>query len=151
LGSAAFLIAAYHTRASDFGPWARFVTPIASLFGWIGVYSYTIYLWHVTAMRILEREFSGRLLSRMGNGPGAYIISIVVVSSGAILAGVVTARIIEWPVLKLRDHYFPSRARTLPAIPSEERYPDPTTSRDIFAEPPVHSEPDALISGAKAG
>jgi peptidoglycan/LPS O-acetylase OafA/YrhL len=136
VGSAAFLLAAFHTHASDFGAWARFVNPGARLLGWIGIYSYTIYLWHVTTIRILEREFTERLISTMGNGPGTYIASIFVVCSGAILAGVVTARIIEWPVLRLRDRLFPSRTRMLSATVPAERSPVPTTTEIIFDEPP---------------
>jgi peptidoglycan/LPS O-acetylase OafA/YrhL len=146
-GSAALLIATYHTRASDFGTWARFVCPIATFFGWIGIYSYTIYLWHVTAMRILEREFTGRLLSRVANGPGTYMVSILVVSAGAIVAGVVSARIIEWPVLRLRDRLFPSRGRVLPAELPAERHASSTPSTIVFAQPPVHP---LAVAGMKA-
>jgi peptidoglycan/LPS O-acetylase OafA/YrhL len=140
-GSAAFILAAYHTRAADFGTWARFVSPIAAVFGWVGVYSYTIYLWHVTAIRILEREFAGRLISSIGNGAGTYIASIVVVSSGAVLAGVVAAKVVELPLLRLRDRFFPSRARVLPITLSAERSADSTPTKVTFTQPPVHSLP----------
>jgi peptidoglycan/LPS O-acetylase OafA/YrhL len=140
-GSAAFLLAAYHTRATDFGAWARFVSPIAWMFGWIGLYSYTIYLWHVTAIRILEREFAARLLSTMGNGVGTYVVSVVVVSSGAILAGVVTSKVTELPILRLRDRFFPSRSRMLPAMVPTQRCADATAPKITFAQPAAHPLP----------
>jgi peptidoglycan/LPS O-acetylase OafA/YrhL len=116
LGSAAFLTAAYHTHAVDFGRWGRFVSPVASLVGWVGVYSYGIYLWHVTAMGILEREIGGRTLSWAGGASSSvWLVSAVAVCVGAILAGVVASKVVEWPVLRLRDRFFPSRSGTMPA------------------------------------
>lgn len=116
LGSAAFLVAAYHTHAVDFGRWGRFVSPIASLVGWVGVYSYGIYLWHVTAMGILEREIGGRMLAWAGGASSVvWLVSAAAVSVGAILSGVIASKVVEWPVLRLRDRFFPSRSGTMPA------------------------------------
>ena len=56
LGSAAFLVAAYQTHAGDFGRARPIFGPLVSLVAWVGVYSYAVYIWHVTAIGILERE-----------------------------------------------------------------------------------------------
>jgi peptidoglycan/LPS O-acetylase OafA/YrhL len=110
LGSAAFLLAACQTHAADFGRAARYVSPLAASVAWIGLYSYTIYLWHVTAMGILGREIGTRLLSWQG-GPSAltWLVSAAALCAGAVLAGVLASKIVEWPVLRLRDRWFPSR------------------------------------------
>lgn len=122
LGSAMFLLAAYHTHATDFGRWRNYVSPAARFVAWIGVYSYAIYLWHVTAMGILSREFGGRLLDWSG-GPSqmVWLISMLVVCTGAVLAGVAASKLVEWPVLRLRDRFFPSRSGPLPAVPAPVR------------------------------
>jgi len=115
LGSGAFLFAAYHTHATDFGRWKDFVSPVASAVAWIGVYSYAIYLWHVTAMGILGRVFGGRVLAELGTmSPVGWLVAMLGVCAGAVLAGVATSKVVEWPVLRLRDKLFPSRTQPLP-------------------------------------
>lgn len=111
LGSAAFLLAACHTQAPDFGRWARYMSPIAALVAWIGVYSYAIYLWHVTALGILEREIGSRLFVWFGGVSSfSWLVSAALVCIGAVLAGVVASKVVEWPVLRFRDRLFPSRS-----------------------------------------
>ena len=111
LGAAAFLIAAYHTRAADCGRAARFVSPAASLLGGIGIYSYAIYLWHITALGILEREFGHRWFVVAGEtSQWGWMVSALVGSAGAIAVGVAAGRLVEWPVLRFRDRFFPSRS-----------------------------------------
>ena len=117
LGSAAFLVAAYHTHAAHFrGSWGRFAAAVAGLLGWVGVYSYAIYLWHVTAMGILEREVGGRLVAA-GDVPSglSWFVAAGMVCTGAVLIGVAASKLVEWPVIRLRDRWFPSRSGTLPA------------------------------------
>jgi peptidoglycan/LPS O-acetylase OafA/YrhL len=110
LGSAAFLLAAFHTHAADFGRPARHVSRVAAVLGWIGVYSYTIYLWHVTAMGILEREIGARVLAWAGGASSiSWLVGAAAACIGAVLVGVAASKLVEWPVLRLRDRWFPSR------------------------------------------
>jgi peptidoglycan/LPS O-acetylase OafA/YrhL len=116
LGSAAFLLATYHTHKSDFAQCARYVSLLASLVAWIGFYSYSIYIWHMTAIGFVEREFCGRVLAWMGSQtPLGWLVGMLVTCMGTILAGVVAGKVVEWPVLRLRDRLFPSRSGALPA------------------------------------
>ena len=117
LGSAAFLVAAYQTHEEDFGRWKQFAIPIISLVAWIGVYSYAIYLWHVTTIGILEREAAGRLAMWIEQStPLWWLLSAALVCGGAILSGVVAAKVVEWPVLRFRDRFFPTRSAALPVV-----------------------------------
>jgi peptidoglycan/LPS O-acetylase OafA/YrhL len=116
LGGAAFLLAAYHTHSSDLGRLKGWVTPAAKVLGWVGFYSYAIYLWHVTAMGIAGRELAGRVLAwNGGNSQLVWVIGMLASCAAAVLAGVITGKLVEWPVLHLRDRFFPSRSQPLPA------------------------------------
>lgn len=67
----------------------------------IGYYSYSIYLWHIL--------FNFRFMRHLG-ASSAFVRCVCWVG-GSILFGIVAARIIELPVLRLRDRYFPSAER----------------------------------------
>lgn len=121
VGSAAFLVAAYNTSAQDFGRWRRLAVPLATFVAWIGLYSYAIYLWHVTAMGILEREVGSRLLPDASVAPmGTWLIGAIVACGGAVIAGVVMTKLVEWPALRLRERFFPSRLTPLPETSRSE-------------------------------
>ena len=105
--AAAILLGALHIRASDFGCFSFLVSPTARLVGWVGLYSYSIYLWHMTAIGFAERAIVGRLPaihSQLGWSLAALVTSVIV-----IILGVAASRLVELPVLFLRDRYFPSR------------------------------------------
>jgi peptidoglycan/LPS O-acetylase OafA/YrhL len=66
----------------------------------LGAYSYSIYLWHVA--------ISGWVMpSIIRVLPASALLTIVVYVAGACLGGVVMARLVEFPVLALRDRLFP--------------------------------------------
>jgi len=77
--------------------WAR------SLLARIGIYSYSIYLWHMF--------FVWRVLPHFHIASPMVLYWSTVV--GAILFGIVAAKIIEMPALGLRDRMFPPVAREL--------------------------------------
>jgi peptidoglycan/LPS O-acetylase OafA/YrhL len=68
----------------------------------LGAYSYSIYLWHV--------PFSGWIMPTVTRAvPGPFLVTVALYCVGAGLAGVLLARLVEFPVLRLRDRLFPSR------------------------------------------
>lgn len=104
----ALFIGIFQTKASDFGSWAGGVRKLAAPFARIGVDSYSIYLWHVTALGIM-----GQVIFRLHwptHSALGWIGAALVITSVAVLAGAVLARLVEWPVIRLRDRFFPSRS-----------------------------------------
>jgi peptidoglycan/LPS O-acetylase OafA/YrhL len=75
-------------------------SPSTRALAYIGSHSYSIYLWHVPVMVVLEAVFKDHP-SFLGES-GIYLAASVVV-------GIVMARVIEVPVLAARDRWFPSR------------------------------------------
>jgi peptidoglycan/LPS O-acetylase OafA/YrhL len=65
---------------------------------WIGVFSYSIYLWHYFLV-ILFRRYQ----------PSFGVFWLYVAC--CILLGVGTAKLVEFPVLRLRDRLFAGEAR----------------------------------------
>ncbi len=75
----------------------------------LGAYSYSIYLWHLAV--IIHLMPALRL-------PLPFPIRFAVTFVVAMLVGVVLAKIIEMPALRLRDRWVPSRAGPMP-VPHE--------------------------------
>jgi peptidoglycan/LPS O-acetylase OafA/YrhL len=68
---------------------------LSSLFCRIGVYSYSIYLWHLPVQNLLLRTVHDVRVESV-----IYIVT-------AIASGVIASLIVEAPMLRLRDKYFP--------------------------------------------
>lgn len=76
---------------------------IASCLSWIGYHSYSIYLWHMLVLSVALPW----TVSAIGSEPGPEIqFTIYVVE--AIAFGIIAAKVIEVPVLRLRDRLWPS-------------------------------------------
>ena len=84
----------------------------------VGLYSYSIYLWQgsveVYAIRCLEKSLHLEL-----NGFPRFAWYFF----GCVIVGIVMARLIESPVLKLRDRFFPPLTTSVtPPPPVENPY-----------------------------
>lgn len=83
------------------------------LLGFVGFYSYSIYLWHV--------DLDWPLGAALRNGwsfPSrtlTWIAGTVVYVALAVLVGVVMAKLVEFPTLRLRDRIYPRRTRAMDA------------------------------------
>ena len=106
LASVALIAGAIHLDGTRFVAPLRAFAAVPRFTAWIGFYSYSIYLWHVTGMRVAERWFAPT--SAATPGSGQWLLAAVVAVGGAIVLGWVTARLVEYPVLRLRDRLWPS-------------------------------------------
>lgn len=78
----------------------------APLFRWvakIGLYSYGIYLWHNGVHSVAMK------LTLALHGSARWVALYVLQIGLGIAAGVVTTRLIEWPMLKIRERIAPAR------------------------------------------
>lgn len=87
------------------------IRSISSLLASLGTYSYSIYLWHMF--------YQLRILSHFHIA--SFTLWFVCYFPGAILFGIVAAKIIEFPVLRFRDRVFPRSA--MPRVDSIELLP----------------------------
>jgi peptidoglycan/LPS O-acetylase OafA/YrhL len=111
LGFGGLLIVAVAARSSLLG------RPVALVLAYIGAHSYSIYLWHGPAHSWLPA-----LLRRLTGSEIDYAVEIAVSVVGAVGLGIVMAKLIELPVLHLRDRFFPSGSNgPLRITPSSER------------------------------
>jgi peptidoglycan/LPS O-acetylase OafA/YrhL len=86
----------------------------------VGARSYSIYLWHVPTgvwLFPLLRQYTADAV------PTALWYALYV--GGPVLIGTAFAWVIEYPVLKLRDRFFPSRSNPLLAEPASGATPSP--------------------------
>jgi peptidoglycan/LPS O-acetylase OafA/YrhL len=89
---------------------------ISGLLASIGFYSYSIYLWHVFFFQVLEHF---HIKSPIAN----YWCFII----GSILFGIAASKVIEIPVLHIRDRMFPSLSKP-PALTAPAETPAPTVA-----------------------
>jgi len=75
---------------------------------WVGTYSYGIYLWHLSV-----REPLASLAVKLP-GSIAWLYLIVAQYAAAIVLGVIATKLVEFPVLRMRDRLFPRGVAQLP-------------------------------------
>jgi peptidoglycan/LPS O-acetylase OafA/YrhL len=82
---------------------ARPLETVGTVFAFIGAYSYSIYLWHIPF-----QAFSGGVVRRLFHVEFSPVGRFWFYFAGSMIFGILMARLIEFPVLKLRDKLFPS-------------------------------------------
>ena len=111
LGFGALLVAALYAPIEKAGGAIRHVL---RLFAYVGTFSYSIYLWHVAWLETLQYF---NILQVRYWGAALYY-------GGSIAVGVLMAKLVEVPVIRLRDRIFPRRAALVevePASPADRR------------------------------
>jgi peptidoglycan/LPS O-acetylase OafA/YrhL len=102
---------------------------------WIGLYSYGIYLWHVSVIAPIV-SFAPRLprgIAIVWEGAGPFVL-------GSVL-GIMFTRLVEFPSLKLRDKVFPPRVDSAVGISARVEAKDPDLNRGsrLSADPLSHA------------
>jgi peptidoglycan/LPS O-acetylase OafA/YrhL len=88
----------------------------------LGAASYSIYLWHMPLLRL-----GIPMLERMAGAPFSFGGRMALYLGGSLVVGMVMARLVEAPVLRLRDRFRPTRGRVAavsrpaPVLPTPAR------------------------------
>jgi len=72
--------------------------PLEPALAYVGFYSYSIYLWHLPLLAVVR------------NALGARPTGVALFYAGSIVAGVVMAKLVEIPALRLRERWVPAQA-----------------------------------------
>jgi len=113
LGDAALVVAVAPPPRSREPASSFWSLPITRLVGWIGVYSYSIYLWQED-LATQPLITSLPVLWHYGPHTTQAILFLTLHFTGSVLAGVIMAKLIEFPALRLRDRLMPSGSRGVP-------------------------------------
>jgi peptidoglycan/LPS O-acetylase OafA/YrhL len=103
VGCGGLLLTALNAKWFTEAPWTHITKPLA----FVGVHSYSIYLWHA-AILVMGLPILAKIAAtaHVTLGLGGEAIFYVV---GCIVVGIGMARLIELPVLRLRDKKVPDR------------------------------------------
>jgi peptidoglycan/LPS O-acetylase OafA/YrhL len=110
LGFGGLVIIAVVTSQQDGWRLWRALTPMARL----GFYSYSIYLWHSPVNYLTARSLPPVI---------GWPATLAVYFAGSVLAGVLMAKLIEVPFLRLRDRLLPSRSVVQPTAVAAQPLP----------------------------
>jgi len=87
--------------AFPLGSLPRAVQGFFRAIAYIGGFSYSIYLWHIAWLLVLTNY----------NLLGLRYVGVFFYIAGAIVVGIVTSKLVEIPVLRLRERFFPAQGK----------------------------------------
>jgi peptidoglycan/LPS O-acetylase OafA/YrhL len=131
LGFGGVLLLSLYVKGILRGKIARCFEIVGTAAASVGMYSYSIYLWHGPA----GAWFPGlvRRVLRVSQGPNERFLTYLI---GSLAIGITMSKIIEYPILRLRDRIFPS-AQGIVALTSDAGHPQ---------TPPLSKVTDAATS-----
>ena len=101
LGFGGFLVLVMHNTVGVLPPWLKKLK-LGDVAAYIGMYSYSIYLWHVF-VEARCHGFINRFWPSLGETAGFWFYVFA-----SLAVGILLSRLIEFPILKLRDRLLPS-------------------------------------------
>lgn len=115
LGFGMALLLCFFVRGIFSGKLAGFFAAIGNGFALVGMYSYSIYLWHM-AVQSWGLAFLRRIFHQGVTGVPELILYLI----ASIIFGIAMSKLVEYPILRLRDRIFPATAsdklQTKPSI-----------------------------------
>jgi peptidoglycan/LPS O-acetylase OafA/YrhL len=131
LGFGGVLLLSLYVKGILRGKIARCLEIVGTAAAYVGMYSYSIYLWHGPA----GAWFPGlvRRVLRVSQGPSERFVIYMI---GSLAIGITMSKIVEYPILRLRDRIFPA-GQGIVALPSDSAHP---------LTPPVSTLTDAATS-----
>ena len=104
LGFGGVLLLSLYVKGILRGTVARCFEIVGNATASVGMYSYSIYLWHGPAVA----WFPGlvRRVLHLSQGPNERFVTYMI---GGLASGITMSKIIEYPILRLRDRIFPAR------------------------------------------
>jgi peptidoglycan/LPS O-acetylase OafA/YrhL len=117
LGFGGVLLLSLHVKGVLRGRIARCFEIVGTAAAFVGMYSYSIYLWHGPA----GAWFPGlvRRVLHNSQGPNERFLTYMI---GSLAIGITMSKIIEYPILRLRDRIFPAR-QGIVALPPDAAHP----------------------------
>jgi len=103
MGFGGVLLLSLYTRGILSGKLAQITELVGSAFAYVGVYSYSIYLWHGPTGAWLP-GFVRRIFGQPTGTNGRFVVYFV----GSIVVGIAMSRLVEYPILRLRDRLLPT-------------------------------------------
>jgi peptidoglycan/LPS O-acetylase OafA/YrhL len=128
LGFGGLLLLSLEVRGIFAGGIAKFLEPLGTAAAYLGRHSYSIYLWHTPFLQVVDV-----VLRKVIPVPVAPLAVSIVKIVGSCVLGIVFAHLIEFPVLKFRDRFFPMLQQpAAPTIPA-----DVGTAVEVSAQEPA--------------
>jgi len=111
LGFGGLLVLGLEVRGIFAGATAKFLESLGTAAAYLGRHSYSIYLWHAPFLQVVDV-----VLRKVIHVPVAPLAVALIKIVGSCALGIVFAHLIEFPVLKFRDRFFPMLQQ--PAAPA---------------------------------
>jgi peptidoglycan/LPS O-acetylase OafA/YrhL len=133
LGFGGVLLLSIYLQGILRGKIARFVGAIGSGAASVGMYSYSIYLWHGPTNALFP-GFVRRVLHVSSFTENE---RFAVYAVGSLVIGITMSKIIEYPILRLRDKIFPAPQAAVVVPLNDPHLETPVTAASAGTVPPI--------------